>query len=87
MEPYIGSLAMGTIKQIQTGRPVDKLDAKILQTFIQLDPSVKAPIGLRVDAYFLTPPVPPLAAEGPTAEDAKATTEASEPTANRDPLR
>ncbi|WP_363349537.1 efflux RND transporter periplasmic adaptor subunit [Methylocystis echinoides] len=46
-------------KQIQTGRPADKLDAKILQAFIHLDPNVRAPIGLRVDAYFLTP-APPL---------------------------
>jgi HlyD family secretion protein len=63
-------------KQIQPGRPTDKLDAKILQVFIRLDPNVKTPIGLRVDAYFLAEPaaapepvppatVPPQAASEP----------------------
>jgi HlyD family secretion protein len=65
-------------KQIQTGRPIDKLDAKILQTFIQLDPSVKAPIGLRVDAYFLTPPAASPAPDGPPVEDADPTNSPSD---------
>src|SRR5262249_22424457 len=40
-------------KAIQTGRPADRVDAKVLQVLIDLD---KLPIGLRVDAYFLNEP-------------------------------
>lgn len=40
-------------KQVQTGRPTDRVDAKVLQVLIDLDPGVKLPVGLRVDAYFL----------------------------------
>ncbi len=40
-------------KAIQTGRPADKVDTKVLQVLIDLDPGKTLPIGLRVDAYFL----------------------------------
>jgi HlyD family secretion protein len=43
-------------KAIQTGRPADRVDAKVLQVLIDLDPGTKLPIGLRVDAYFLNEP-------------------------------
>jgi HlyD family secretion protein len=39
-------------KQVMTGRPTDKADAKVLQVLIDLDADVKLPVGLRVDAYF-----------------------------------
>jgi HlyD family secretion protein len=40
-------------KQVQTGRPAEKVDMKVLQVLIDLDKDVKLPVGLRVDAYFL----------------------------------
>ncbi|HLX17847.1 MAG TPA: HlyD family efflux transporter periplasmic adaptor subunit [Bradyrhizobium sp.] len=40
-------------KAVQTGRPADKVDAKVLQVLIDLDIGTVLPIGLRVDAYFL----------------------------------
>jgi HlyD family secretion protein len=39
-------------KVIQTGRPADRVDTKVLQLLIDLDPDVKLPVGLRVDAYL-----------------------------------
>jgi HlyD family secretion protein len=53
---YRISARMGA-KQVQTGRPADKLDAKILQVLVRLDTEVRLPVGLRVDAYFLEAPV------------------------------
>lgn len=44
-------------KLVQTGRPTDRVDAKALQVLIDLDPGVKLPVGLRVDAYFLGHPL------------------------------
>jgi HlyD family secretion protein len=40
-------------KAVQTGRPADKVDVKVLQVLIDLDPGTTLPIGLRVDTYFL----------------------------------
>jgi len=40
-------------KAVQTGRPADKVDMKVLQTMIDLDPEVKLPVGLRVDVGFV----------------------------------
>ena len=40
-------------KAVQTGRPSEKVDMKVLQVLIDLDPDVKLPVGLRVDAYIL----------------------------------
>ncbi len=39
-------------KNVQTSEPTEKVDTKILETLIQLDPGVEIPIGLRVDAYI-----------------------------------
>ena len=40
-------------KAVQTGRPAEKVDMKVLQVLIDLDQDVKLPAGLRVDAYVL----------------------------------
>ncbi len=40
-------------KAVQTGRPAEKVDMKVLQVLIDLDPDVNLPAGLRVDAYVL----------------------------------
>jgi len=40
-------------KEVQTGRPADRADTKVLQVLLDLDPDVKLPVGLRVDDYFL----------------------------------
>lgn len=40
-------------KTVQTGRPQDKVDTRVLQVLIDLDPGVVLPVGLRVDAFFL----------------------------------
>ncbi len=40
-------------KAVRTGRPAERVDMKVLQVLIDLDPDVKLPIGLRVDAYIL----------------------------------
>ena len=39
-------------KAVQTGRPTDRVDTKVLQVLIDLEPGTALPIGLRVDAYF-----------------------------------
>ncbi|ACB97420.1 HlyD family secretion protein [Beijerinckia indica] len=52
---YRVSTRMGA-KQVMTGRPADRVDTKVLQVLIDLDPGVRLPIGLRVDAYFLSGP-------------------------------
>ena len=46
-------------KAVQTGRPAEKVDMKVLQVLIDLDPGVKLPVGLRVDAYVLGAAVSP----------------------------
>jgi len=38
-------------KNVQTDEPTEKVDTKILETLIQLDPGIQLPVGLRVDAY------------------------------------
>ncbi|MGD9544749.1 MAG: HlyD family secretion protein [Methylocystis sp.] len=53
---YRVSSRMGA-KAVQTGRPTDRVDSKALQVLVDLDPGVKLPVGLRVDAYFLSHPV------------------------------
>ena len=40
-------------KLIQTGHPSEKVDMKVLQTLIDLDPDVQLPVNLRVDVFFL----------------------------------
>ncbi len=44
-------------KKIETGRPAEKIDMKVLQSLIDLDPEVKLPAGLRVDVFFMAPAV------------------------------
>lgn len=41
-------------KNVRTDEPQEKIDTKILETLVQLDPGVRLPVGLRVDAYILT---------------------------------
>ncbi len=40
-------------KQVQTGRPADRVDTKVLQVLIDLEAGARLPVGLRVDAFFL----------------------------------
>ena len=41
-------------KNLRTDEPAEKVDTKILETLVQLDPGTKLPVGLRVDAYIQT---------------------------------
>ena len=41
-------------KNIRTDEPTEKVDTKILETLVQLDPGSSLPDGLRVDAYIRT---------------------------------
>lgn len=41
-------------KNVRTDEPQEKVDTKILETLVQLDPGVNLPVGLRVDAYIQT---------------------------------
>jgi HlyD family secretion protein len=43
-------------KNIRTDEPTERVDTKILETLIQLDPGTQLPDGLRVDAYIRTAP-------------------------------
>jgi len=43
-------------KNIRTDEPTERVDTKILETLLQLDPGIQLPDGLRVDAYIQTPP-------------------------------
>ena len=43
-------------KNLRTDEPAEKVDTKILETLVQLDPGTKLPVGLRVDAYIQTTP-------------------------------
>ena len=42
-------------KNIRTDEPSERVDTKILETLIELDPGANLPIGLRVDAFIGTP--------------------------------
>ncbi len=39
-------------KNIRTGDPAERIDTKVLETLVDLDPGSDLPIGLRVDAYI-----------------------------------
>lgn len=41
-------------KNIRTDEPTEKVDTKILETLVELDPGTTLPVGLRVDAYIKT---------------------------------
>jgi len=45
-------------KHIRTDEPVEKTDAKVLETLVELNEGVKLPIGLRVDAFIEATPRP-----------------------------
>lgn len=45
-------------KNVRTDEPTEKVDTKILETLVQLDPGIQLPDGLRVDAYIDTAPKP-----------------------------
>jgi HlyD family secretion protein len=48
-------------KQVNTGRPAERADMKVMQALIDLDPGVKLPVGLRVDLFFVTQGAPAVA--------------------------
>ena len=39
-------------KNIRTGDPAERVDTKVLETLVDLEPGSELPIGLRVDAYI-----------------------------------
>jgi HlyD family secretion protein len=41
-------------KNVRTDEPSERVDTKILETLVQLDPGQQLPLGLRVDAYVQT---------------------------------
>ena len=41
-------------KNVRTDEPTERVDKKILETLVDLDPAVRLPVGLRVDAYIQT---------------------------------
>ena len=41
-------------KNVRTDEPKEKVDTKILETLVQMDPDTALPVGLRVDAYIQT---------------------------------
>ena len=38
---------------MRTDEPTERVDKKILETLVELDPGVQLPMGLRVDAYII----------------------------------
>jgi len=43
-------------KNVRTDEPTEKIDTKILETLVELDPGSKLPDGLRVDAFIVPDP-------------------------------
>jgi multidrug resistance efflux pump len=41
-------------KNIRTDEPTERVDTKILETLVELDPGAELPVGLRVDAFIHT---------------------------------
>ena len=41
-------------KNVRTDEPTERVDTKILETLIQLDPGVELPVGLRVNAFVVS---------------------------------
>jgi multidrug resistance efflux pump len=41
-------------KQLRTDAPIERVDTKVLETLVELDPGVRLPVGLRVDAFIAT---------------------------------
>lgn len=40
------------LKNVQTDEPKEKVDTKVLETLVQMDPGTHLPVGLRVDAFI-----------------------------------
>jgi HlyD family secretion protein len=40
-------------KNVRTDEPNERVDTKILETLVELDPGSELPMGLRVDAYIV----------------------------------
>jgi HlyD family secretion protein len=40
-------------KNVRTDEPAEKVDTKVLETLVELEPGVRLPIGLRVDAFLV----------------------------------
>jgi HlyD family secretion protein len=40
-------------KNVRTDEPTEKVDTKILETLVELDPGSRLPDGLRVDAFIV----------------------------------
>jgi hypothetical protein len=43
-------------KNIRTDEPTERVDTKILETLVELDPGAELPDGLRVDAFIVPNP-------------------------------
>ena len=43
-------------KNVRTDEPSERVDTKILETLVELDPGQRLPLGLRVDAYVKARP-------------------------------
>ena len=41
-------------KNVRTDEPAERVDTKVLETLIELEPGRALPLGLRVDAFILT---------------------------------
>ena len=39
-------------KDVQTGKPAEKVDTKVLEVLVELDPGLELPVGLRVDSFI-----------------------------------
>jgi HlyD family secretion protein len=42
-------------KTVRTDEPTEKIDTKVLETMVELEPGTRLPIGLRVDVFFVGP--------------------------------
>ena len=43
-------------KNVRTDEPTEKVDSKVLETLVELEPGSDLPVGLRVDAFIVTNP-------------------------------
>jgi len=50
-------------KNVRTDEPTERVDTKILETLVELDPGAQLPMGLRVDAYIVGDENPATAAK------------------------
>jgi HlyD family secretion protein len=39
-------------KNVRTDEPTERVDTKILETLVELDPGTELPVGLRVDGFI-----------------------------------